>query len=112
DMMFSAATDHRYLTIGHVADFTNKAFEALDAIGWDRAEARLVLASLVPSYVRASRQEESNAWRYPVDLVTLLEGAFEELPAALEAGCTQHGKWILDPESQVGALLSDDPPAI
>lgn len=112
EIMFSAATDHRYLTIGHVADFTNKAFEALDAIGWDRAEARLVLTSLVPSYVRASRQEESNAWRYPVDLVTLLESAFEELPSALEAGRANRGTWRLDPEAQVGVLLSDNPPAI
>ena len=30
--------------------------------------------------------EESNAWRHPVDLVRLLEHAFEELPAALERG--------------------------
>jgi len=29
-LMFSAATDHRYLTTGHVLDFTNNAFEALD----------------------------------------------------------------------------------
>jgi hypothetical protein len=29
DILFSAATDHRYLQIGHVLDFTNKALEAL-----------------------------------------------------------------------------------
>ena len=30
DMLFSAATDHRYIQSGHVLDFTNKALEALD----------------------------------------------------------------------------------
>jgi hypothetical protein len=34
DMLFSAATDHRYLDSGHVLDFTNKAFEALDMMGY------------------------------------------------------------------------------
>src|SRR5262249_35865637 len=47
-----------------------------------------------------------------VDLVTLLDDAFEQLPAALEAGRTKRGTWALDPEAQVGVLLSDDPPAI
>jgi hypothetical protein len=42
--MFSAAADHRYLTTGHVLDFTNKAFEALDHGAHDLAEP--VLASL------------------------------------------------------------------
>ena len=28
DMLFAAATDHRYLSTGHVLDFTNKALEA------------------------------------------------------------------------------------
>ncbi|MGH2524298.1 MAG: Rieske (2Fe-2S) protein, partial [Anaerolineales bacterium] len=27
DILFSAATDHRYIQVGHVADFTNKALE-------------------------------------------------------------------------------------
>ncbi len=38
-MLFAAATDHRYLTIGHALDFTNKALEALDLAGWDLAGA-------------------------------------------------------------------------
>ena len=67
DMLFAAATDHRYIQIGHVADFTNKALEALDRAGWEHAEP--VLASLVSSYTNADRMEESNAWRHPVDLV-------------------------------------------
>ena len=77
DMLFTAATDHRYLDGGHTLDFVNKALEALDIAGWDRAEA--VLASLPAQLAFAERMEESNAWRHPVDLVALLEDAFERL---------------------------------
>jgi nitrite reductase/ring-hydroxylating ferredoxin subunit len=80
DMLFAAATDHRYLDGGHTLDFVNKALEALDVAGWDRAEA--VLASLPAQLAGAERMEEANAWRNPVDLVGLLERAFDALPAA------------------------------
>jgi nitrite reductase/ring-hydroxylating ferredoxin subunit len=83
DMLFAAATDHRYLDGGHTLDFVNKALEALDAGGWERAEA--VLASLPTQLAFAERMEEANAWRNPVDLVALLEDAFERLPEALAA---------------------------
>ncbi len=78
DMLFTAATDHRYLDGGHTLDFVNKALEALDVAGWERAEA--VLASLPAQLAFAERMEEANAWRHPVDLVELLEDAFERLP--------------------------------
>jgi len=81
DMLFAAATDHRYLDGGHTLDFVNKALEALDAAGWERAEA--VLASLPAQLAFAERMEEANAWRNPVDLVALLEDAFARLPEAL-----------------------------
>ena len=74
DMLFAAATDHRYLDGGHTLDFVNKALEALDVAGWERAEA--VLASLPAQLAFAERMEEANAWRNPVDLVALLERAF------------------------------------
>src|SRR5207247_3804690 len=57
DMLFTAATDHRYLEGGHTLDFINKAFEALDVAGWDRAEA--VLASFAAPLAFAERMEES-----------------------------------------------------
>jgi nitrite reductase/ring-hydroxylating ferredoxin subunit len=88
DMLFSAATDHRYLDGGHTLDFVNKALEALDAGGWERAEA--VLASLPAQLAFAERMEEANAWRNPVDLVSLLEQAFELLPETLGAA---RGDW-------------------
>jgi nitrite reductase/ring-hydroxylating ferredoxin subunit len=81
DMLFAAATDHRYLDGGHTLDFVNKALEALDVAGWERAEA--VLTSLPPQLAFAERMEEANAWRHPVDLVALLEDSFERLPDAL-----------------------------
>ena len=73
DMLFSAVTDYRYIDIGHPADFTNKAFEALDIIGWEHAE--LVLTSLVMGYAQAARMEESNAWRNPIDLIEILHAS-------------------------------------
>ena len=91
DMLFAAATDHRYLDGGHTLDFVNKALEALDIAGWERAEA--VLASLPAQLAGAERMEEANAWRNPVDLVTLLECAFERLPEALAAGAAARGTW-------------------
>ena len=91
DMLFAAATDHRFIDIGHPLDFTNKAFEALDIAGWEHAEP--ALTSLVATYAAAERMEESNEWRHPIDLVALLESAFVELPQALETGGAQADEW-------------------
>jgi nitrite reductase/ring-hydroxylating ferredoxin subunit len=106
DMLFAAATDHRYLDGGHTLDFVNKALEALDTAGWERAEA--VLASLPAQLAFAERMEEANAWRNPVDLVALLEDAFERLPEALAA---PRGGWDGRAEL-VEVVLSDEPAAI
>jgi nitrite reductase/ring-hydroxylating ferredoxin subunit len=91
DMLFAAATDHRYLDGGHTLDFVNKALEALDIAGWDSAES--VLASLPAQLAGAERMEEANSWRNPVDLVTLLESSFGELEPALAAGEGRRGGW-------------------
>ena len=40
DLMFAAVTDHVFLDGGHTIDFTNKAFEAVDHLGWDDAAGR------------------------------------------------------------------------
>jgi nitrite reductase/ring-hydroxylating ferredoxin subunit len=88
DMLFAAATDHRFIDVGHTIDFTNKALEALDRLGWEnnRTIVESVLASLVPGYATAERMEESSSWRYPIDIVTILDNAFKELPRVLENG--------------------------
>ncbi len=82
-MLFAAATDHRYIRTGHVLDFTNKALESLDAVDWDHGLAERVLASLATEYAVADRMEESNAWRHPVDVVAIVEDAFDRLPTDL-----------------------------
>jgi nitrite reductase/ring-hydroxylating ferredoxin subunit len=109
DMLFAAATDHRYLSTGHVLDFTNKAFEALEHAGWRHAEA--TLASLARGYAGADRMEESNAWRNPVDLVAMLERAFESLPAAIETGRRATTPWR-DCDALAAVVLGDDPQGI
>jgi nitrite reductase/ring-hydroxylating ferredoxin subunit len=109
DMLFAAATDHRYLDGGHTLDFVNKSLEALDVAGWERAEA--VLASLSAQLAFAERMEEANSWRNPVDLVTLLESAFERLPEALATGPERRGSWDSRAEL-VETVLGGEPEAI
>jgi hypothetical protein len=108
-MLFAAATDHRYIQTGHVLDFTNKAFEALDAAGWEHAQA--VLTSVVPGYAAADRMEESNEWRQPVDLVGILDRAFAALPEALREGRGKRGRWA-GRDALVPVLLGEDPQRI
>ena len=106
DMLFAAATDHRYLSTGHVLDFTNKALEALDIAGWDLAEA--VLGSLARGYASAQRMQESNAWRRPHDLVAILDTAFGELP---ETPASAPSLWP-GRAALIDTVLGDDPSAI
>jgi nitrite reductase/ring-hydroxylating ferredoxin subunit len=109
DILFSAATDHRYLDGGHVLDFTNKAFEVLEVVGWDMAEG--ILSSLVPLYARATRMEERSSWRHPVDLSKILDRSFKEIPSSLELGRKKRGRWKVD-KSFVDTLLGDKPDQI
>ena len=109
DILFSAATDHRYLDSGHVLDFTNKAFEALDIVGWDMAEQ--VLTSLVTLYAEATRMEERSSWRHPIDIVALLNDCFDKLPAALERSKQSQKTWKASKKT-VEVLLGDNPTAI
>jgi nitrite reductase/ring-hydroxylating ferredoxin subunit len=119
DMLFAAATDHRFLDIGHVLDFTNKALEALDTVDrWDNKElVESVLGSLVPVYANAKRMEESNSWRYPIDLIDILEKAFKKLPIVLNNGNRRRGQAGQDKittswnqkNQLLTILLGDDP---
>jgi nitrite reductase/ring-hydroxylating ferredoxin subunit len=108
-MLFTAVTDRRYIDGGHSLDFTNKALEALDATGWENAE--IVLTSLVSGYASATRMEESRSWRSPVDLVAILQQAFEDLPVALEEGRDKRGNWR-DRDRLIPVLLGDNAQAI
>ncbi|MDE2776830.1 MAG: Rieske 2Fe-2S domain-containing protein [Chloroflexota bacterium] len=108
DMLFTAATDHRYLDAGHTLDFINKALTSVDLAGWEHAE--LAFTSVVPNLTDARRMEESNAWRKPIDLIPLLEAAFEKLPEALETGTGRVSSYEV--EALLPTLLGDDPAAI
>ncbi|MFB6170573.1 MAG: Rieske (2Fe-2S) protein [Haloarculaceae archaeon] len=103
-LLLAAATDAIYLDSGHTLDFTNKAFEMLDHLGWDRADD--VLASLVDGYTGATRHEELSAWRQPVDLAELVFDVHDDLPALVAAG---EGNAWTRPPGFVEALLADDP---
>jgi nitrite reductase/ring-hydroxylating ferredoxin subunit len=109
DILFSAATDHRYLDSGHVLDFTNKTFEALDIVGWDLAEQ--VLTSLVTLYAQATRMEERSSWRHPIDIIALLNDRFDKLPAVLENSKQSRTTWKAS-KKIIDVLLGDNPNAI
>ncbi|MGH7331900.1 MAG: Rieske (2Fe-2S) protein [Candidatus Rokuibacteriota bacterium] len=106
DMVFAAGTDHLFLDVGHALDFASKAFELLDHIGWEHAEA--VLPSLVPSLVRAQRMEESSSWRHPVDLPALLRDVYGELGVAIDEGGGRLTLW--DGHQEVAEMILDGEP--
>jgi hypothetical protein len=107
DMLMAAATDHFYLDVGHTLDFINKSFELLQHIGWEHAST--VLPSVLGHLTSAERSEERNAWRHPVDLVSLVHDACDCLPALQEAGWNK--PWD-DTAALVETLLGDSPQAI
>ena len=55
-LMLTAVTDRYFADGGHALDFTNKAFESLDIIGWEHAPA--ILPSVVDQMVSARGSEE------------------------------------------------------
>ncbi|MDP9372558.1 MAG: Rieske (2Fe-2S) protein, partial [Chloroflexota bacterium] len=111
DILFAAATDHFFLAGGHTLDFINKACELLDLVGWDEAAA--ILPSTVRGLAQATRAEEQNAWRHPVDLVTLLGNACARLPELVPApgGHPAAGTPAIDLDALAATLLGDDPEA-
>ncbi|WP_049928019.1 Rieske (2Fe-2S) protein [Halopiger goleimassiliensis] len=114
ELVFAAATDHPYLSAGHVLDFANTAFETLDHVDDDHtADA---LASLVEPLVTADRSDEQSAWRQPVDLVALLEdvyGGDVTETSGLEALASEgDGATWSPPADFQETLLGDDPDAI
>jgi nitrite reductase/ring-hydroxylating ferredoxin subunit len=109
DMMLAAATDHVFLDEGHTLDFTNKAFEAVELLGWPAASQ--VLPTVVAQTAAAHRHEEDGMWRHPHDLVGLVRGttlAFRAEPDGFDDGATAALGWALlddDPSRVVGALV-------
>ena len=108
DLLLTADTDRAFADGGHSLDFTNKAFECLDLIGWEHADA--VLPAVVGQMVAARGAEESTAWRQPVDLIALCAEVAAKLPDLFAARPNIHG-WS-DHAALAQALLGDDPEAI
>jgi hypothetical protein len=81
--MLIALTDRYFADAGHALDFTNKAFESLDIIGWEHAQPCFQCRW---ADVGARGSEESNSWRQPIDLVPLCEGALAGLPEFVAGG--------------------------
>lgn len=107
-MLASAATDHAFIDGGHTLDFVNKATELLDLIGWDHAQT--ILPSLTPVLARSTRSEERNAWRHPIDLMSLLAPALDRIDA-IYAAAGADPSWTAG-EATIEILLGDDPAAI
>ncbi len=91
--------DH-HLSYGHGAIYTQKAFQLLDRIGWDRADT--VLPHLVPTLVYGTREDKLPYMRpfhrgvAQLDLAALTEAAAEPDPS-----WTDDGRLL-------AALLGDD----
>jgi len=108
-MMLAAVTDHVFVDVGHTLDFTNKAFEALEHLGW--ASAATILPTLTDQTAGASRAEEGSRWRHPHDLAALVVSVNARLPALLADGELHHGEF----DDVVGLgrrMLGDDPEAV
>jgi nitrite reductase/ring-hydroxylating ferredoxin subunit len=111
NIMFSAVTDHVFIDGGHTIDFTNKAFEVLEHLGW--AQAADVLPTLVAETASASRSEEQGSWRFPHDLVGMVRTATAALPERVAAAASNdsfdhdHGVTKL-----AWSILSEDPVAV
>jgi nitrite reductase/ring-hydroxylating ferredoxin subunit len=108
DALLAAAAERAFADTGHALDFINKAFECLDAIGWEHAAS--LLPAVVGEMVAARGAEESTEWRQPVDLIALCEtaavGLAERFAARLQAlGWSDHAALARE-------LMSDEPAKI
>ncbi|MBV8087468.1 MAG: Rieske (2Fe-2S) protein [Chloroflexi bacterium] len=108
EMLFAACSDYRYLDGGHALDFTNRAFDALDATGWLPHLIAPVLTSIVPVIADGGRREENSSWRHPIDLIALFNRADGRLPEVLAKGVQRAGSWA-ETKELAHTLLRDDP---
>jgi nitrite reductase/ring-hydroxylating ferredoxin subunit len=108
EIVFAAATDHRYMNTGHTLDFINTAFETAQQLGWDE-HADAALAATVAQITNATRSEELSSWRQSVDIASLCADANDLLPDLVAAG---EGKEWEPPANFVETLLAEDAEAI
>jgi len=116
DLLLAGATDHYFLSTGHVIDFTNKAFELFEVMTTDGAlpvgesDARQVLATTLSAVVRPMamgfRHEEDADWQ---ETIEPQEALFAVLPTLLAQPRDLH--WARDgrPEALRDVLLAGKP---
>lgn len=97
---FSAAVSDHHLSYGHGAIYSQKAFELLDMVGWDRAD--VVLGHLTPAIVYGTRED---TLPYMAPFMRSLSGVdLDELADLAAAG---ESDWV-DDGSLRAALLGSD----
>jgi hypothetical protein len=109
ELMTAAVTDHVFVDVGHTLDFTNKAFEAVEHLGWDSAVA--VLPTLTDQTAGASWGEQGSRWRHPHDLAELVRTTEARLPEMLDQGRSRAGAFT-DVSGLAWKILEDDPYAV
>jgi hypothetical protein len=115
-MLVAGATDHYFLSTGHVIDFTNKAFELFEittakgAFPFGEASAEGILETTLSSVVRPMamgfRHDESADWQ---ETIEPQEALFAALPTLLAQPRNSH--WAVDrrPEELRDVLLAGKP---
>jgi nitrite reductase/ring-hydroxylating ferredoxin subunit len=103
-VVFGAVQDRIYADGGHALDHSNKAFELLDAIGWEDASRTLPL--LVQHLTQSRSEEEGGAWRVPLDLIPLIQEAEDQLRNQPRSAQKK------DPPPVYNELLGTDPKSI
>ncbi len=116
ELLLSAATDHYFLSIGHVIDFTNKALELFDFMTADGAlpvgetGSHDVLATTLSSVIRpmatAFRHEEDADWQ---ETIGPQEDLFAVLPTLLTQPRNLHWSGDGRPEALRDVLLAGKP---
>ncbi len=119
EVLLAGATDHYFLSTGHVVDFTNKAFELFEvmtangALPPGESDAREVLATTLSSVVRPMamgfRHEEDADWH---ETIEPQEALFEKLPAILARPRDPHWARGGRPEQLRDVMLAGKPEEI
>ena len=101
DFVFTAATDFYFTGDGHVLDFANKMFEALDYINWKGAHE--ILRPIIVDLTSRTRHEETSRW---ADVVPVLEDMFTHLGEIWEEN--QNNSADLDVSEFAMIMLQDE----
>lgn len=120
ELLLAAATDHYFLSTGHVIDFTNKAFQLFDVMSAangslppGESDLQETLATTLSSVVRPMamgfRHEEDADWQETIEPQQAL---FADLPALLAQ--PRNAAWARDgrPETLRNVLLAGKPEEI